>query len=414
MKHAFTLSALALVLVACDHVPQLTNTPLPQQAYVWQRDWTPAVNAAVSRAAPHVNGLVVLGAQISWKQGKPRVFLPDIDWKALHEAETPIGIGLRIDPLQGSTMGDEAVSRLIEVSRSLIAKAKECGIEGSEFQVDYDCPQKKLADYRVWLGKVRAALKPTRFVITTLPAWLDEPEFAKMIAEVDSYVLQVHSVTTREEGERVALCDPARANRWVAKAGALGRPFVVSLPTYSALVGYDAQGKSLGMALDGVQPAWPRGTKVREFYSDADEILGLARTWKLKHPASMSGLIFYRLPVDTDVRNWRWSTFAAVLRGDTARHELRVTAHGENPVDMTLLNTGEVDENITLPVIVTWKDGSLIASDALPGWTCEVSSNSARFVPSTSPTLRLPPGHERGIGWLRFEQRTPLHVEISR
>lgn len=413
MRVSIILSALAVLLTGCDQSPPLSSTPLTQQAYVWQRDWTPLVNTAVNRSAPKLDGLIVLGAQISWKNGKPSLMRPDVDWKALAGTGKPVGIGLRIDPFSSGAFDPETLKRFAEVSQSLIATAKEHGVVCAEFQVDYDCPQKKLANYRVWLRSLRAAVKPTRFVITTLPAWLDEPEFGKLITEVDGYVLQVHSVTTRAEGERVALCDPTRARRWVAKAGALGQPFVVSLPTYSALVGYDPSGKSLGMALDGVQPSWPRGTKVREFFSDVEEMLSLANEWRAQHPAAMTGLIWYRLPVDSDVRNWRWPTFSAVVERHPLKHQLEVLAVGENPADLTVVNRGEVDEPVNRNVVVTWEGAPPVASDALPGWTLDLQENSARFVPSSLPTLRLPPGGRRGIGWLRFDQRSPLHVEIT-
>ncbi len=399
--------ALSFLLSACDR----SSTPLPQQVYVWQRDWTSAVSASVSRPSPKLEGLVVLGAQVSWKQSKAIVMRPDVDWKALSETHKAIGIGLRIDPFNGRP--DEATTKLFaDASRALIATAKEHGVECAEFQVDFDSPQKKLADYRDWLRSLRSAIKPTRCVITALPAWLDEPEFPKLLAEVDGYVLQVHSVTTRDE-ERVALCDPSRARRWVTKAGQLGFPFVVSLPTYSALVGYDESGKSLGMALDGVQPAWPHGTKVREFFSDPEELLALANGWKTQHPAAMKGLIWYRLPVDSDVRNWRWPTFAAVVEGRELKHQLEAVSTGENPVDFSLVNRGEVDEALTQSVIVSWEGAAPITSDALPGWTLMLEEHRAQFMPSSSPSLRLPPGGRRGIGWLRFDQRASLHVEIS-
>ena len=408
MKNTLASFSLALLLSACDR----SSAPLTQQAYVWQRDWTPAVSAAVNRSAPKLQGFVVLGAQISWKQGKPMVMRPDVDWNALQETHQAIGIGLRIDPFNGRP--DEATTKLfVEVSRSLIEKAKEHQIECAEFQVDFDAPQKRLVDYRSWLPKLHAAIKPTRCVITTLPAWLDEPEFKKLIAEVDGYVLQVHSVTTRDDGERVALCDAKRAKRWVAKAGELDRPFIVSLPTYSALVGYDENGKSLGMALDGVQPAWPRGTKVREFFSEPEELSALANELRTQHPSAMKGLIWYRLPVDSDQRNWRWPTFEAVIEGRALRHQLEAVTKGENPVDLSLVNKGEVDEPLPKSVVVNWDGPSPIASDALPSWTLVLEEQRARFVPSSSLSLRLPPGSGRGIGWLRFDQRASLHVEIS-
>ncbi|MGH7939226.1 MAG: DUF3142 domain-containing protein, partial [Bryobacteraceae bacterium] len=100
--------------------------------------------------------------------------------------------------------------RAIEsVARSLVAEADAHHVALQEFQLDYDCAQRNLGAYRAWLQQLRSAIQPARFVITALPSWLDEPEFATLARGVDGYVLQVHSVPLG--GARGgALCDPQR------------------------------------------------------------------------------------------------------------------------------------------------------------------------------------------------------------
>jgi Protein of unknown function (DUF3142) len=412
MRNRYFLLPLVTLLVACHQQPKECTTPLTQQAYVWQRDWTPVVSKSVTRPLAGLDGLVVLGAQIRWRSGKPVVFKPNIDWAGLHAAGKSCGIALRIEPFAEAPTA-ETRALFADVAQTLIKTAMDHDVLCVEFQVDFDCPQKKLSSYLSWLAPLRQSIQPTRCVITTLPAWLDEPDFPKLLAAVDAFVLQVHSVTTRAEGERVALCDPARARRWVERASLLGRPFIVSLPTYSALVGYDESGRSLGMALDGVQPKWPKGTRVREFWSDPEEMQALVTAWKASHPQTMTGLIWYRLPVDSDQRNWRWPTFEAVIEGRPLRHELAVMTTGENPVDFSVENKGDLDEPLSKSIVISWVGPAPIASDALPGWTSILEQQRARFTPSSSTSLRLPPGGRRGIGWLRFDQRASLHVEIS-
>jgi hypothetical protein len=369
---------------------------------VWQREWTPAVVAAVRQAAPKLDGFIVLGAEIAWKDGQAQVLRPPVDWAALKAAGKPVGIAMRIAPFTGSPALREERARLFaDVAKSLVSAAREQGVECAEFQVDYDSPKKRLAEYRSWLGAVRSAVKPARFVITALPSWLDESEAAKLFAEADAYVLQVHSVPTRSEGERVALCDPARARRWVAQAGKLPRPFTVALPTYSALIGYDAEGHSLGMATDGVQPSWPPGTRVVEFDSDAGEMAGLAKEWRALHPAVMQRIAWYRLPVEGK-RNWRWPTFSAVLEGRAPKRQLDALVSGGNPADISLVNRGEAEERLDGEVVVRWEGAAPVAAEALRGWTLSHSEHSAKFTREPGPMPRLLPGARREIGWMRF------------
>ena len=401
-----------LLLAACHEQPA---APLPQRAYVWQREWTPAVSVAVKQASPRLSGLVVFGTDISWRDHKPKTLRCTVDWKSLRDLHRPIGVAMRIAPWPGP-FDDAAITReLVDQARSLLDRAKQEQVECNEFQLDFDCAQKKLTGYTQWLKALREATKPVRFVITSLPAWLDEPALPALLDQVDGWVLQVHSALPEKVGARVSACDPERARRWVAKAAMLHRPFEVALSTYSAQAGYDEQGKLLGLALDGIQPAWPAGTRIMQFDSDAEELVKLANGWQSKRPPFMQGLLWYRLPVTTDQRNWRWPTFKAVIEGRVPAHHLAVRTEGDNPVDLSLINDGESDESLSArEVRVSWKDAAVAASEALPGWTVTTTPGQAVYVSDATLTQRLSPGAGRGIGWLRFDQPASLHVEIIR
>ncbi|MEI8108018.1 MAG: DUF3142 domain-containing protein [Verrucomicrobiota bacterium] len=405
--------ALLSLLASCGDSGRST-TPLRQWAYVWQREWTPAVSASIRQAASKLDGFVVLGAEIAWKDGTARVLRPPVDWAVLRETGKPIGIAMRIDPFTESSALRDTRTRLFSATaKSLVEDARQNGVSCAEFQVDYDCPKKRLAEYRAWLAPVHEAVKPQRLVITTLPSWLDESEFGKLLAGADGFVLQVHSVPTKNEAERVALCDPDRARRWVAQAGKFGRPFSVALPTYSALIGYDEDGHSLGMATDGVQPAWPPGTRVVEFDSSAEEEARLVADWRASHPAAMERVAWYRLPVEGK-RNWRWPTFAAVIDGRAPSPKLEIFTGADNPVDVSLMNGGEVDERLDVTVLVRWDGPAPLAAEALRGWSLSQTEHEARFTRAAARMPRLLPGSRREIGWLRFATRPPLHTEILR
>ena len=130
--------------------------------------------------------------------------------------------------------------------------------------------------------------------------------------------MQVHSVPTKRESGRTELFDPELARAWVAKAAKLGRPFSVALPTYRCVAGYDETGKLLGVYMDSVAPKWPAGTTTLEFSADADAIADVVKAWQQKRPPELQELLWYRAPVASDARNWRWPTLAAVMAGQTA------------------------------------------------------------------------------------------------
>ena len=199
------------------------------------------------------------------------------------------------------------------MAKLLVDLAASRGVALTEFQVDFDCAQKNLCAYRAWVRALREVVQPLRFTLTTLPACLDDPEFVPLLRDADGYVLQVHSVPTSNVANRATLCDPTLARTWINKAARLGLPFSVALPTYRCTAGYDATGKLLGVAMDSVQPAWPPNTGVLEFATNADEIAMLVKEWQQARPPQLREIIWYRLPVATDIRNWRWVTLSAVM-----------------------------------------------------------------------------------------------------
>ncbi len=401
------LFAIAFLVAGCSRAPSTVSGPLLQRGYLWQRDWTPAVDAALGEARRHLQGVVLLGAEIEWTGKEPRIVRANIDWEQVRRTGSEnCAIALRVAPFAFPAERDApALRAMAAAARSLVAEAQTHGVAVEELQLDYDCAQKNLAPYSAWLGKLRDTLHPTRFVITTLPAWLDEPDFRKLIEQTDGYVLQVHSVPLRGENS-TTLCDVAKARAWVARAAKFGRPFAVALPTYRCTAGYNREGRLVGLAMDSVQPSWPPETHTLEFSADAAAISGLVKEWQRRRPAELRELIWYRLPVATDARNWRWPTLAAVMSGRKPSARFQIVREGANPIDLSLVNRGETDEDLRASVVASWGDGELLAADALAGWQVESTSSRARFRVAPGHRLRLPPGARRRIGWLRYAENT--------
>ncbi len=402
---------ITLLLSGCGREPP-KSAPLLQRGYLWQRNWTPAVAQAVSEAESRMDGVVMLGGEITWQGAKPRLLKASIPWSILRHARKPLALALRIAPFPGPFAVDDAPARaIIGAAASLLAEAREAGVPLSEFQLDFDCASQKLEGYRFWLRALRPAVRPLRIVITTLPAWLDDPGFAPLAREADGFVLQVHSVPTQQETGHAALCDTALARKWAAKASSLGLPFSIALPTYRCLAGYASDGKLLGVAMDSVQPAWPPGTRLLDFSADAGDLAALVKEWQAAPPAGLREILWYRLPVATDARNWRWPTLAAVMAGRKPAPKIEALQDGANPVDLSIANVGDADEQGGCVIAATWRGATATASEALPGWTLRVESNRAIFSPEPGSRIRLSPGDRRAIGWLRYDMPPLLRLE---
>ena len=401
------LMALAVSGLGCHHdsPPKAETGPLPERGYLWQREWTPSVVAGFREAEKRLDGVVVLGAELGWSGSTSHVARATIVWDALKNQD--VALAVRVAPYEGPFTTDDAAFQAVAGDvRHTLDQAHAHGVQPTELQLDFDCAQKRLSGYRLWVKALRTMVAPLPLVITALPAWLAEGDFPALAREADGIVLQVHSVPTLAEAGHAVLCDPMLARRWAAEASQLGLKFSISLPAYWCVAGYDAKGKLLGVAMDSVQPAWPSGIRMLEFSADADEIANLVSDWKRERPAGLKEILWYRVPIATDERNWRWPTLAAVMAGRPPAHRVEALCEGGNPADISIVNRGEAEERSARTVTLSWTGATATAWDALPGWTVSVDPGHAVFTTGPGPGLRLSPGDRRGIGWIRYDKIT--------
>src|SRR5438477_12170516 len=73
----------AVLFAACNRTAPTVAGPLSQRGYLWQRDWTVAVNSTVLEAQKRMDGVILLGGEISWIAGNPEVVRTNINWQTL-------------------------------------------------------------------------------------------------------------------------------------------------------------------------------------------------------------------------------------------------------------------------------------------------------------------------------------------
>jgi hypothetical protein len=308
---------------------------------------------------------------------------------------------------------------LVTFAKSCIADARAAGWQPAEFQLDFDAATSKLSGYHTWIRALQAAVAPLPMSFTALPDWLRSAELKAMAQQTQRYVLQVHGIQrARVDDATPHLLEAATVLRWVAQAEALGVPFRVALPTYRTAVGFNAAGKIIGLDSEGPARAWPTGTNVVTYISPAKEIASLIHDWTAQRPGNMTGVIWYRLPIVGEQRNWTWSTLTPVMAGRAPLEQMVVAQEGANPVDLTLQNTGEAESTwpaeirITLPVNVT-----LAASDALTGYKIQPDSAEPRKVnfhrQESAAHQLLPPGGRKPLGWLRLDWGSAAPGELK-
>lgn len=386
--------------------------PLSQDVYIWQRAWTEPVQAAVRQHAGAFAGLTLLGAQMSWDRttsvGSPRIARIAIDWPTIRAANRPIAVAIRVNEYHGAylTPSHAAAGQAIaDLATSLIAEARQQGVNLTEIQIDFDAAESKLEAYGAWVAAISARTSPIPVGITVLPSWLDSSGFESLARATGAagYVLQVHSFEKPTRSEKMTLCDPAAARAAVEKAGKIGVSFRVALPTYGYFVAFDDNEKYIGLSAEGRQANWPATAALREVSAQPAELADLIAMWSKDRPAAMTGVIWYRLPTDADNLNWRWPTLAAVMHGRAPAGQIQTIVSTDEPHirRVELLNTGEGEAVLSTAITASSASG-IESADGLGPFSVTLTADQARFTP-TAPNTRLQPGQRLSIGWLRLK-----------
>lgn len=388
----------------------------PQDAYVWQRLWTREVATAVRQARGRVAQLTVLAAEVDLAGYKPRLIRPQLDFAAIAGFSGPCSLAFRIGPFSGPFgEGDARTGQIAEWISETLASVRSGGWEPEELQIDFDAATSKLAGYRDWLAVFGKVVAPLPISFTALPDWLNSPILREMAELAGRYVLQVHAVErARAQDTAASLVDVQQARRWVEHAGEMGVPFHVALPTYRSVAGFNPEGKIIGIDSEGPGRSWPEGTRVVTYSSPAPELAQLIRDWAADRPAALSGVIWYRLPVTGESRNWTWATLAPVMSGVAPAERLEIARAGVNPLDLCLLNAGEAE--MAWPEVIRCRaspaSGGILAGDALGGYQLEFDPSAPNEVVFRknfrNADCFLPPGGKKPLGWLRFHNATTV------
>ncbi len=386
------------------------------QVYIWQRNWSPDVRDAAAAEIRSFARTVVLSRQIAWDHEQPAIVRVGVDWQALKSAGIEVAAALRINPYSGRF--DAQSPAIAQCVRSIVDEAAAAGVKLSEVQIDFDAATARLGDFRQWLSAARTAAAPVPVTFTALPAWLSSRDLAPLARDARYFVLQVHWLDRPKRiSDPLPLCDIPAAQRDLEKAGGLGVPFRIALPTYSYVAAFNTDGSFAGLAAEDAPPDWGEGKTLRLISARPDELAQFVNQLAADRPMTMLGVIWYRLPIASDRLNWPWQTLEAVMNGKIpAPGKLTVDcpAAADGALDIILSNNGEQDASTDATITLMWPGAPLVAADALAGFRIlDRESNAIRIVGSSGWQNRIRPGQSEIAGWLRLGKEASIHGTVE-
>jgi Protein of unknown function (DUF3142) len=376
-----------------------THGVLPQDAYVWQRQWTPSLASAMAQSSDLVRAWRVLAAQ-SDAQGRLRPVA--VDWTALERSERPVIPVIRID---GQLVQWDQATLLGDVE-AVAARWRDAPVTVAGIEIDHDCGTARLSAYARFLGALRARLDAALpLSITALPAWLASRDFDAVLAAADEAVLQVHAVRS----PRAGLFDAGLALQWTEElARRTSKPFRVALPAYGTRVSWRDDGGLL--AVESETPLLAGGSTATDLIASPLDVAALLRQLERARPPHLQGIVWFRLPTADDRRAWSLATWRAVIRGEPLRGRVEALAEATGQPglrNLVLSNPEAVDAD--LPQRVKLPENCALA-DGINGYT--LASTGAGLAVERVRAGLLRGHHRQVIGWVRCTgEPRDFHVE---
>ncbi|MDI1314135.1 DUF3142 domain-containing protein [Prosthecobacter sp.] len=392
---------LTLLLAGCSR--DVRQTPLPSQAYVWQRAWTPEVSVAV--IASKFEALHVLAAEFSLKNDKPKLTIITPDWRALGDSGRQVGAVLRVHASVGKGGWNEALTQEMQrLCTDTVSRFKAGGVPLSELQLDYDSAESRLADYARLLGALHTEVP---LCITALPAWLRHDSARKLLPLSPGYVLQVHSLHLPKRGGLTGLMDMDETRTAVRRAVEIGVPFRVALPTYSCVVEFAEDGRVRDVHAEDMPAGLAlSGRKYAVLDSDAYGLSALMAEWRAHASELMQAVIWYRLPVSGDRLNWPPGLLPRVAAGEKLKRgwttSVRPAKEGHH--EIVLKQEGDAPDDLPHEVSVSWQGGDAAGCDGLRGYAVQTHAAGRLVLWLGQPARfgRVKPGEQIVAGWLRL------------
>ena len=264
-----------------------------------------------------------------------------------------------------------------------------------------DFPTNRLALYRQLLESIHKQYSALNLSITVLPTWQQSREFSQLLPHINYYVLQVHEMEKpRSIDVTVKIFDANRLPAYISKASSFKKPFYIALPTYGMRLIFDKNGAFKAMSAEGGSEAPPPGYRQKIVMSDADSIARSVKALRNTPPAHCLGIIWFRMPVESDQLNWTWPALTAVMAGRAPKVDLSAEVTQPKPglYEVRIKNNGEQNPVENVQIALHCSADAIVARDALSGFSL---SNDLVL---TGPAPRI--GTTVLAAWVRLHNTT--------
>lgn len=410
-------SDLNQITVSANEITK-ASSPLPQEVYIWQRQWRDANQTALKQSQEAFQGLRILALQAHPKpNGGDIWFEVAVNHTWLQADPRPKIIVVRLDGQLKYLNNNEVINKI----NKLLTDWQTKGTHIIGLEIDHDSASSKLVTYQKFLQRLKKEI-PTniKLSITALPAWLNSPNFPPLLNLIDELVLQIHSVSD----PRLGLFDANQGWQWVEQLASISTvPYLVALPSYGSAVFNTPSGYRVESEVPLLQSS-PKA--MQELMADPEVLQAFVSKLETKKLPKLRGIIWFRLPLEGDQRIWPLSTLIAVVKREklVSNIELQILSEPKSAQIHSAQSTS-TDQTILFKLVLVNKGniaGKLPNYLSLAAQTCRsydaqngyratlkqgkldwlLQQETIEETPKISTTM-LSPNGRKVIGWARCE-----------
>jgi len=238
MRHSLQRLLILTIAVIASAIP-LASSAHDVRYWVWQRDDPLDEQELAELEAQKID-------TIYWQAGELENTRETWRWKARFNFPSSNGAHIRFVP----------VVRLVSRERqpfsdgsitALLASLSSASANHDELQLDYDAPDRLLADYAAALKRVHGLV--SRLTIAALPHW-SRADYLKLLEpNVDELLPMLYDFEaepTLKDQSPLPLISPEKISRLIESWRACRKPWRAGLPVFARLSVYDANQKLRG------------------------------------------------------------------------------------------------------------------------------------------------------------------------
>jgi hypothetical protein len=219
-----------------------------------------------------------------------------------------------------------------EANAALLSSLAQATRGADELQIDYDAPDRLIADYAAMLKQLHKTVP--RLSITALPHWAHTSAARELGGAADELLVMLYDFEPDRKGAPpLPLMVPEKIDRYLAEWNKTGIRWRVGLPVFARVTVFDADGRSRGhvrgwnwddicfnSSLESVGPTnlgvttlrAKRDTRVEEAAVRTGQLVTtrlpdrtvLAHAVAAARQTTASGVVFFRFPDSTDPSGW--------------------------------------------------------------------------------------------------------------